>query len=225
MARTSTKAKSSRRTRPARARTAGKRTGRARRARPQQRRGRSQSSTGMGLSFSAMTKKLSDVARKMAEMVSQKPEADDAIGLLEQDHRDVEQFLDQFEQAEDNQTKQQLARQICLALTVHTEIEEKQFYPTARRQGGEELTDLLDEAEVEHASAKELISQIEGMTPRDRLFHAKVMVLGEYVKHHVREEENELFPKVRDTDMDLVGLGKKLRDLKMSLLKQTAGRG
>jgi hemerythrin superfamily protein len=172
-----------------------------------------------------MAKKLGDVAKKMTEMVSQKPEAEDAIGLLEQDHRDVEQFLDQFEQAEDNQTKQQLARQICLALTVHSEIEEKQFYPAARRQGEEEIGELLDEAEVEHASAKQLIAQIESMTPRDKLFDAKVKVLGEYVKHHVKEEENELFPKVRDTDMDLVGMGKKLKELKMSLLKQTAGRG
>jgi len=224
MARTSTKAKSNRRARPARSRSAAKRTNRARRARPQ-RRGRAQSASTSAFSFSTMAKRLGDVAKKMTEMVSQKPEADDAIGLLEQDHRDVEQFLEQFEQAEDNPTKQQIARQICLALTVHSEIEEKLFYPTARKQGGDELQDLLDEAEVEHAAAKELIAQIESMTPRDRLFDAKVKVLGEYVKHHVREEENELFPKVRDTDIDLVALGKKLRELKMSLLKQTAGRG
>lgn len=222
MARTSTKSKSSGRARPARSRAAGKRTTRARRARPQ---GRGRSASAATSTFTTMARRLGDVAKKMTEMMSQKGEAEDAIALLEQDHRDVESFLEQFEEADDNSTKQELARQICLALTVHAEVEERLFYPTARKKADEELEGLLDEAEVEHASAKEMIAEIEGMTPRDRLFEAKVKVLGEYVKHHVKEEENELFPKVRDTDIDLVGLGKKMKELKMSLLKQMSGKG
>ncbi len=224
MARTNTKAKSSRQARPARSRTAGKRATQARRARPRGR-GRSQSRSAAASTFTTMARRLGDVAKKMTEMMTQKSEAEDAVALLEQDHRDVEGFLDQFEQAGENSTKQELARQICLALTVHAEIEERLFYPTARKKADEELKELLDEAEVEHASAKALIAEIEPMTPRDRLFAAKVKVLGEYVKHHVKEEENELFSKVRDTDIDLEALGKKLKELKMSLLKQMSGRG
>ena len=85
--------------------------------------------------------------------------------------------------------------EICVTLTVHATIEEELFYPAARE--AEVETDLLDEAEVEHASAKDLIAQIEGMGPDDELYDAKVTVLGEYIDHHVKEEEGEMFPKCR----------------------------
>lgn len=173
-----------------------------------------------GFSFGAMARKLGDAAKEMVQKATQQPAANDAIQLLEQDHREVEQMLEQFEQAGDNGMKSEIADKICLALTVHTEIEEKIFYPRARKQIEEE--DLLDEAEVEHASAKQLIAQIQKMTPRDRLFDAKVKVLGEYVKHHVKEEENELFPQARDSGMNLEKVGEELREEKMALLKKAS---
>jgi hypothetical protein len=90
------------------------------------------------------------------------------------------------------------------------------LYPLARKELEE--ADLIDEADVEHAAAKQLIAEIEGMSPRDKLFEAKVKVLGEYVKHHVNEEENELFPKMRETDLDFYKLGERLAARKMALL-------
>jgi hypothetical protein len=77
---------------------------------------------------------------------------------------------------------------------------------------------------VEHASAKQLIAEIEEMSPRDKLFDAKVKVLVEYVKHHVKEEENELFPKVRDSGIDLHEMGRMLTERKLELLSTLSGR-
>ena len=109
---------------------------------------------------------------------------------------------------------------MCKLLTVHAQIEEELFYPAAREalEENEEGEKLLDEAEVEHASAKELIAQIEDSEEGEDLFEAKVMVLGEYIEHHVKEEENELFPKVSKTDLDLEQLGQELQDRKTELL-------
>jgi hemerythrin superfamily protein len=140
----------------------------------------------------------------------------DATALLEQDHREVEAFFEQFEHLDNNAEKQKLAARICLALTVHAQIEEELIYPLARKNLEE--ADLVEEAEVEHAAAKQLISEIEDMSPRDKLFDAKVKVLGEYVKHHVHEEENELFPKMRKADFDFYKLGEKLAARKIALL-------
>jgi hemerythrin superfamily protein len=155
-------------------------------------------------------------ASKLGDLVVDQVVPADAIALLEQDHREVEGLYAQFEDAEGNKEKAELARKICLALTVHAEIEEEILYPRAKKVLDE--SDLVDEAEVEHASAKQLIAEIEEMTPRERLFDAKVKVLIEYVKHHVQEEENELFPQLRASDLDLVDLGKKLLKRKIALL-------
>lgn len=144
-----------------------------------------------------------------------------AIELLKQDHREVEGYFEQFEKAESDDEKADLARRICLALTVHAQIEEEIFYPEARVEDVED--DLLDEAYVEHASAKELIRQIEGMKPGDEYFDAKVTVLGEYVKHHVEEEEKEMFPQARKSDMDLDALGEKLQARKQELMGKLGG--
>lgn len=143
-----------------------------------------------------------------------KPE--DAIKLLKTDHQQVKKWFDEFEKTDDDGKKQKLARDICHALTIHAQIEEDIFYPAARDADVDE--DLLDEANVEHASAKQLISQIEAMDTSDPLFDATVKVLGEYVKHHVAEEENELFPECRESNMDLTALGKKLADRKTELM-------
>src|SRR5579863_9620072 len=118
--------------------------------------------------------------------------AGSAITLLKQDHREVEAFFEEYEELENNRQKAELARKICNALKVHTQIEEEIFYPAARKATGDE--DLLDEALVEHAGAKHLISEIEAMKVGDALYDAKVRVLGEQIKHHVKEEEEELFP-------------------------------
>lgn len=142
----------------------------------------------------------------------------DAIALLKADHREVEAWFKEFEKTEDDTQKADLARRICVALTVHTQIEEELFYPAARE--GIEDEDLLDEAEVEHDSAKKLIAEIEAMQPGEPLFDAKVTVLGEYVQHHVEEEEKEMFPEARDSDMDLKALGQQLAARKAELMAQ-----
>jgi hemerythrin superfamily protein len=144
-----------------------------------------------------------------------------ALALLEQDHREVEDFFDEYEGLDDDEAKSKLATKICLALKVHTQIEEEIFYPAARKATKDD--DLLDEATVEHAGAKELISQIESMDVGDDLYDAKVKVLGEQIKHHVEEEEDELFPEVETAGMEIETLGKKLAARKSELMTKLAG--
>jgi hemerythrin-like domain-containing protein len=143
------------------------------------------------------------------------------VALLKQDHRTVEALFDQFEDAEESE-QSQLAERICQLLTVHTQIEEEILYPAAKEafSEDEEDEDLVNEAQVEHNSAKELIARIEGMTPDDETFKATVTVLGEYVKHHVKEEENELFPALKKTELDLKEMGAQLQERKLALLEQ-----
>ena len=142
----------------------------------------------------------------------------DAIALLKADHRSVEALFEKFEGAKGDGAKEKIARQICLELTVHAQIEEEIFYPAARGEIDDD--DLLDEAEVEHASAKQLIAEIQDMKAGDRLFDAEVTVLGEYVDHHVEEEEKEMFPESRDSDLDLKALGVQLAKRKAELMAQ-----
>ena len=150
---------------------------------------------------------------------SKNPASQDAIALLKADHAQVDKLFKQYDKlAEEGSAEERsaLAQQICTELTVHTQIEEEIFYTAAREAMDEQ--DLLDEAEVEHASAKELIAQISGMQPDEPLFDAKVKVLGEYVRHHVKEEQDELFPKVKKTDLDLDALGEQLAERKQQLM-------
>ena len=148
---------------------------------------------------------------------------DDATALLEQDHADVKQLFAEYDELAtdeaDGEERQALAEQICAMLTAHSTIEEEIFYPAAREAGVE--SDLLDEAEVEHASAKDLIAQIRSMSPDDDLYDAKVKVLGEYVNHHVEEEEGEMFPACRSAGMDLAGLAATLAERKAELLAES----
>ena len=139
----------------------------------------------------------------------------DAIALLRADHAKVEELFGQFEKARTDERKSALAQQICSELTVHTTIEEEIFYPAARQALDED--DLLDEATVEHASAKDLIAQIQAGSPSQDQWDAKVTVLGEYIKHHVKEEQSEMFPKVRKTQLDLKELGAQLQARKQQL--------
>lgn len=147
-----------------------------------------------------------------------KPESIDAIALLENDHAEVKTQFDEYEELESKSEKQALADKICMALKIHAQIEEEIFYPAARKATKD--TDLLDEATVEHASAKILIAEIEAMEPDEPLYDAKVKVLGEQIKHHVKEEEGELFPEIRKTDLDLKKLGARLSKRKVELLSQ-----
>jgi len=139
----------------------------------------------------------------------------DAIALLKADHREVKAMFSDYEKTEGDAEKKALAARICAALTVHAQIEEEIFYPAAYE--ALEDDDLLDEAAIEHASAKELIAQIEASSPAEPLYDAKVKVLGEYVDHHVQEEEKELFPECRDSDMDLKALGDQMKTRKAEL--------
>ena len=149
-----------------------------------------------------------------------KSRGQDAIGLLEADHREVEDYFETYETLTDDAEKKALADKICLALKVHAQIEEEFFYPPAREKTGD--GDLIDEAIVEHMGAKTLIAQIEAGLPGQPLYDAKVKVLGEQVRHHVEEEESELFPEVRATNLDLVALGAKLAARKAELMTQLA---
>ncbi len=151
---------------------------------------------------------------------AEKPE--DAIKLLTKNHREVEALFKKFESArdEDDDNKADIVAQICQALSVHAEIEEEIFYPAARDALSEKGEDLLDEAEVEHASIKDLVTQLEDAEPGDDLYDAKVKVLTEYVQHHVKEEEGELFPKVRKTDLDLDQLGAEMFERKTELMAE-----
>ncbi len=139
----------------------------------------------------------------------------DAIAILKADHAKVKKMFDAFEKTDDGEEKQELAKIICAELTVHTTIEEEIFYPAAREALADE--ELFDEADVEHASAKDLIAQIEEGSPDDEKWNAKVKVLGEYIAHHVQEEHNEMFPKIRKTKLDLKELGKELMARKQEL--------
>jgi len=162
-------------------------------------------------------------ARKATERASRsgptsapKAPPQNAIALLEADHREVEGYFEAFEAATGDAEKKALAGKTCLSLKVHTQIEEELFYSAARETTGD--ADLLDEAIVEHTGAKTLIAQIEAMAPGQPLYDARVRVLAEQVRHHVEEEETELFPEVRDTKLNLDAIGAKLAARKAELM-------
>jgi hypothetical protein len=142
----------------------------------------------------------------------------DAIALLKADHRQVEQWFEEFDSARADAKKKNLATNICQALTVHTKIEEEIFYPAFLATTGEK--DIHHEAEVEHDGAKKLIAEIEASGPDDDYYDAKVTVLSEMIKHHVKEEEQRdgMFAKARESDMDLKALGESLAARKSELM-------
>ncbi|HEV2595922.1 MAG TPA: hemerythrin domain-containing protein [Sphingomicrobium sp.] len=154
-------------------------------------------------------------------MTATKPE--DAIALLKNDHRTVEKLFKDFEDAKGDGRKEKLARRICLELAVHTKLEEEIFYPACEGKIDE---DQLKEAYVEHDAAKLLMAEIEaGDGESDDFFDAKVQVLSEQIDHHVKEEEEELFPDVRKADIDLVTLGEQLAERKKELMKEYKDSG
>jgi hemerythrin superfamily protein len=147
----------------------------------------------------------------------------DAIALLKADHRQVEEWFEQFEKTRDDDRKLTLATKICSALKVHTTIEEEIFYPAFL--AATEDKDMHHEAEVEHAGAKNLIAQIEASGPDDDYYDAKVKVLSEMIKHHVKEEEQPggMFAEARDSDMDLEALGEEMAARKSELEEASGG--
>ena len=144
-----------------------------------------------------------------------------AISLLKKDHREVEGWFDEYEQLEDDGEKLALFNQIALALKVHTALEEEIFYPEER---GDVEDDMLDEAYVEHDGAKKLIAEIETMKPSDDYYDAKVKVLGEYIKHHVKEEEQPggIFAQAKRGDEDLDAMGERIKVRKGELMTEMA---
>ncbi|HZP99440.1 MAG TPA: hemerythrin domain-containing protein [Reyranella sp.] len=148
----------------------------------------------------------------------------DAVTLLKDDHRTVERLFGQFEKAHDDDRKAELAKQICTALTVHAMIEEEIFYPSCHGKIEEE--DMLDEAYVEHDGAKVLISELSQSSPDDEFFHAKVNVLAEMIKHHVKEEEKRgtgVLAQAKKAKLDLDDLGRRLMQRKEELMAEFEG--
>ncbi len=145
-------------------------------------------------------------------------EAVDAITLLIEDHENVKSMFEQYESLGDraHASKKKLATQICTELTKHATAEEEIFYP-AVKEASKQNEDLVDEATVEHASAKDLIAQIMEMDASEELFDAKVKVLSEMIEHHVEEEENEMFPKARKAGLDLELLGQQIAERKAQI--------
>jgi hemerythrin-like domain-containing protein len=157
--------------------------------------------------------------RQAHKRTSRRSRRQDAVTLLRQDHKNVLGMFKDFQKLTEKEggeaDKAELARKICEELKVHTTIEEEIFYPAVRAAIDEEL--MMNEATVEHESAKVLIGEIEDMQPGDELYDAKVTVLGEYIKHHVDEEHKEMFPKAKKADVDLGALGEQLLARKQEL--------
>ena len=146
----------------------------------------------------------------------------DAVDLLDADHIAVKKLFTAYKKLCDigapGEDKQEIAVQICQALTVHAQIEEEIFYPQVRDAIGDDS--LLDEAEVEHSTVKDLIAQLSSMQPQDELYDAKVTVLGEYIDHHVKEEREQMFVKARKVKLDLVAIADELGERKLELMEE-----
>jgi hypothetical protein len=170
-------------------------------------------------------KRAKSAGRSQSRGGRQAAKRSDAIGLLTADHRQVEEWFEQFSSTGSEERKQRLATQICRALKVHTQIEEEIFYPAFLEATGEE--DVHHEAEIEHEGAKRLIADIEASGPNDDYYDARVTVLSEMIKHHVNEEEKRggMFAKARKANMDLAGLGQQLETRKSELMSEEAGDG
>jgi hemerythrin superfamily protein len=148
----------------------------------------------------------------------------DAIDLLTQDHRNVDELFEDYESMKEegeDAEKEALVAKICDELTVHAAIEEEVFYPAAR-EAVDDDADMLDEAEVEHEHIKMLVEELKTMSAGENLYDAKVKVLSEYVKHHVEEEEGEIFPAVRESELDLDALGAELAERKQQLMAEAS---
>jgi hemerythrin superfamily protein len=148
-------------------------------------------------------------------------QAQDAIALLMADHKKVKKLFSDFDKLKEegsDEDKVAIVDQICSELKIHTELEEEIFYPTVRNAIDD--SELMDEALVEHAGAKDLIAQLEDASPDDDLYDAKVTVLGEQIDHHVKEEEGDMFPKAKKAKVDTEALGATMLKRKMELMEK-----
>lgn len=154
-------------------------------------------------------------------MPRQAPANSSASGVFDvliEDHKKIIQLFTEFQKIKDqadDETKQTLVEIACTELVIHAQVEEEFLYP-ALRDAFDEI-DLIDEAEVEHGLARQLIGELESMQPGDDLYDAKFTVLGEYVKHHVDEEQNRIFPRMKKAGMDLESLGQDIRQRRNEL--------
>ncbi len=149
----------------------------------------------------------------------------DAIDMLENDHREVEDLFEDFEDTDDSEEKQKIAAKICLELKIHSMLEEEIFYPAFR---GKIDDAIIDEAIVEHDGAKVLINDIEAGDADEDFYEAKLAVLSEQIEHHVEEEEEPedgMFAQARETDVDLEDLRDQMLKRKKELLKQAKSEG
>jgi hemerythrin superfamily protein len=147
------------------------------------------------------------------------PEAQDAIALLMADHKKVKKLFSDFDKLKEegsDEDKSAIVEQLCNELKVHTELEEEIFYPAVRKAIDD--SDLMDEALVEHAGAKDLVAQLEDASFDDELYDAKVTVLGEHIDHHVKEEEGDMFPKAKKAKVDTEALGATMLKRKIALM-------
>ena len=153
-------------------------------------------------------------AKKSSKPAASKPQ--DAVAMLKADHKKVSGLFDQFEKSRAAATKKKLVAQICLELTVHTTLEEEIFYPAVKAAMKDH--ELVPEANVEHASVKDLIAQVKDVEPDGEMYDARVRVMGEFVKHHVKEEQNEMFPKAKKTKLDMIALGAQMAARKAEMM-------
>ena len=145
----------------------------------------------------------------------------DVVSILREDHEKVKELFEQFEEAEDKRTKQHIVDEALKALTVHAQVEEEIFYPAFREAyaDDEETEDQMDEALQEHHVAKILIAELEDMSPGEEFYDAKFTVLAESVKHHIEEEESEIFPKIDEDDPTWTDVGERLRARRQHLMQ------
>jgi hemerythrin superfamily protein len=163
-----------------------------------------------------------DRAKRNERAAASSEKSRDALEMLEEDHRKVEELFDEYDEVErDNRRRGELAHEICDELTVHTQLEEEIFYPQAREATKD--NELIDEAIAEHAAAKRLIEEIKEMEPGEDLFDTKIRVLEETVKRHIQEEEEELFPELTSAGMDTEAVGKQLARRKQELMAELPG--
>ncbi|OGB27025.1 MAG: hypothetical protein A3I66_22350 [Burkholderiales bacterium RIFCSPLOWO2_02_FULL_57_36] len=154
----------------------------------------------------------------MAAQSSSNSSAPDVLDALTEDHRKIVQLFDEFRDIKDradDETRQTLVEVACTELVIHAQIEEEFLYPALREAFDD--SSLIDEAAVEHVMARQLIGELESMHPDDALYDAKFIVLGEYVKHHIAEEQNKIFPKIRESGMNLEVLGKEILQRRIEL--------
>lgn len=148
--------------------------------------------------------------------LSTRDKPQEATALLRADHKLVSGLFEEYESARSTSKKKELVEKICLELGVHAQIEEEIFYPAVKIALKDK--ELIPEASVEHETLKNLIAQVEGKEPDGEMFDAKIKVLSEYVKHHVKEEQNEIFPKAKATKLDMLALGEQLLKRKAELM-------